>query len=536
MSAAHATTSAKLMNALSGSQGANLKRAIVIFGLAYVLKRFTDFMRWRGRLLKAYPGSKSPSLVLGDLRELMNSGGFGEEFFIKLHEDHGEFARFFLGPTIVNFSTCNPAHVAELYKKTSSRPFETYIFLSFLGKENLLFQHGAMVKQLRLRYGRMISNVDQLRKVNEVSFREFGDLHRTWSIERRPDGLDVHFAVGPYIYDIMGQVLFGGSWTTSDIGQRIMANHKYLIKWINTWMFWPFPPYFLSKYREFIATKKEWRQLCEHLLEERKANMPAKWEKDDSALTLLLTSKDETGKPFFTRELAISTMCGFLNGAYDTTHATLYWATFNLARYPHVQEKLRRELQSALGSRTECSLDELRSFEYLDAFMKESMRFSPTVPVNQRVNYEEDITIGGWTIPKGTNVNVPMRKTFQSPEYFGHDALQFRPERFMADDPIHQTAREKLTAFGGYTRLCIGEVFAKGEFKAYIISLVQRYNITFVNPDTVSSQAYVEAGVNQPKHKALFRFAPVDSVEEVDAAQNLSWWTSPSPKSVSSSR
>jgi hypothetical protein len=39
----------------------------------------------------------------------------------------------------------------QVYEKCSSRPHETWLFLNYMGKENLLFLHGKAAKDMRLR-------------------------------------------------------------------------------------------------------------------------------------------------------------------------------------------------------------------------------------------------------------------------------------------------------------------------------------------------------------------------------------------------
>ena len=54
---------------------------------------------------------------------------------------------------------CNPLRLTswrlhratQVYEKCSSRPHETWLFLNYLGKENLLFLHGKAAKDMRLR-------------------------------------------------------------------------------------------------------------------------------------------------------------------------------------------------------------------------------------------------------------------------------------------------------------------------------------------------------------------------------------------------
>merc|ERR1719436_131816 len=89
------------------------------------------------------------------------------------------------------------------------------------------------------------------------------------------------------------------------------------------------------------------------MIEQRRREVkenPKKWAADRSALTMLVTEKDEkTGKPFFDKILAISTCAGFLNGAYDTTHISVFWLLYNLASNPEEQKKLQQEIDAAFG-------------------------------------------------------------------------------------------------------------------------------------------------------------------------------------------
>uniref|UniRef100_A0A6S8BK88 Cytochrome P450 n=1 Tax=Aplanochytrium stocchinoi TaxID=215587 RepID=A0A6S8BK88_9STRA len=317
--------------------------------------------------------------------------------------------------------------------------------------------------------------------------------------------------------------MFGRGWEESDDGDRIYALHKHLIANVNKYMFLPWLQPF--GYAEFVRKNQEWRGLCNKMLDIRAAEIkenPEKFKNDETALTMLLTSKDKEGNPFFTRSRMVSTVCGFLNGAYDTTHATTFWLIYHLAKYPEIQEKLRLEIFKVLGSRKTCSVEEARQIEYLEAYIKESMRYVATVPINQRINYEEDITVGGWKIPKGTCVNIPNTLAFMNPDYFGPDADSFRPERFMTGDPWAEKAKRTWSAFGAYKRMCIGFTFALVELKAILISILQRYKVELVDPN-IKPEIMVEAGVNQPKNHVLLRFIKHDA-QAIAVENNLVWW------------
>ncbi|KAH9256005.1 hypothetical protein BASA81_005781 [Batrachochytrium salamandrivorans] len=460
--------------------------------------------------------------MLGNIGEMIEAGGFSQELFIKFHKDHGDLLRFYIGPGSLNISVNDPELVHEVYRKCRERPYETYLFLWYLGKENLLFQRGPIIKELRLRYGAMVAQRSQIDKLHAISFQKFRAAVDVWTAEPSQQ-VDAFAVVAPAIYDIMGTVLFNAPWLDNEDGREGYKLHKKLILEVNRWVLWPVGPIFHPAFLDYLWTIRKWRNLVGRMLDGRAKEMrenPAKFEDDTSAAHMLLTSTNEDGTPFFTKERAISTMCGFLNGAYDTTHATAYWIIWHLAKNPRIQQKLAEEFQSIPENP---SVDDIRTCEYLHAVVLESMRNRATVPVNQRVNDLEDVTIGGVVIPAGTNINMPNAVTFQDERFFGANTNQFLPERFLGDSPEAVTARKSWTAFGEFTRMCIGQVFALVEVKAMIHTLVTKSFIELVNPEDMG-EPMIEAGVNQPKVHNMFYFrkrAPVKAKAEQD---NLKWW------------
>ena len=230
--------------------------------------------------------------------------------------------------------------------------------------------------------------------------------------------------------------------------------------------------------------------------------------KRNDAVTMLVTEKREDGTLFFSRALAISTLIGFLNGAYDTTHATTDWLLFHLAKYPDVQRRVQQEIDSNVkGDRV--TLEEARSLTYLRAVISESMRLRTTVPVNQRVNLTDDVTFGDgkYVVPKGVNVNLPMALTFRCPAHFPgpKDASEFCPERFLGKSDDASTCSRSHTAFGAQRRMCVGFTFALAELLAITVCMMRRYNAELFHDDEKGPMK-IEAGVNQPDGTLRLRF------------------------------
>ena len=56
------------------------------------------------------------------------------------------------------------------------------------------------------------------------------------------------------------------------------------------------------------------------------------------------------------------------------TSGTILWWLYNLARFPHVQEKLYQEIESVVGKHDDITPKHLAKLHYLKSCLKESMR------------------------------------------------------------------------------------------------------------------------------------------------------------------
>jgi len=84
-------------------------------------------------------------------------------------------------------------------------------------------------------------------------------------------------------------------------------------------------------------------------------------------------------------------------------------------------------------------------------------------------------------IAKGTTITVNIRAVNRSEAFWGPDAKEFKPERWLAEDGIVcakdiQAYRHLLT-FSDGPRTCLGKSFALTEFKAVLCTLIK--NFTF---------------------------------------------------------
>lgn len=143
------------------------------------------------------------------------------------------------------------------------------------------------------------------------------------------------------------------------------------------------------------------------------------------------------------------------------TLAVMFWL---LARHETIQERLRQSIAS--------EGDETR---YLNWVIWETLRLYPAVPAAVGRILEHDIEHRGVQFERGTTIVASTWTMHRWREYWGHDVLEFRPERFREPSdwlPV------RFFAFGEGPRYCIGKHLAMAEMRAIAARLLASYRVT----------------------------------------------------------
>ena len=168
-------------------------------------------------------------------------------------------------------------------------------------------------------------------------------------------------------------------------------------------------------------------------------------------LTLLLAARDEDGRPLTDRELRDELITLLLAG-HETTATSIGWAFERLLRTPGALERASTE-----------------DGEYIDAVIKETLRFRPVVPEVFRAP-TRPTELGGWLFPSGAQLAASIFLVQRDPELYPPDPEAFRPERFLDGAPEPYT----WIPFGGGVRRCLGAAFAQLEMKVVIGRILAR--------------------------------------------------------------
>jgi thromboxane-A synthase len=169
---------------------------------------------------------------------------------------------------------------------------------------------------------------------------------------------------------------------------------------------------------------------------------------------------------------------------YETTSTALAYVTYVLATHPNEQHKLQEHIDLHFDSETEHSMpsyDTVVKMDYLDMFIRETLRMYPIAPVAINRQNMEDFHIKNiGVIPAGTAIAVDIYQLHFDPELWGPvDPHTFHPERFA-------TKRHPMAwiPFGAGPRNCVGMRFALTELKMVLVRLMKTYTIVNCGDET----------------------------------------------------
>lgn len=136
--------------------------------------------------------------------------------------------------------------------------------------------------------------------------------------------------------------------------------------------------------------------------------------------------------------------------------------------YPEAQRKAQDEIDRVIGLNRLPSFEDRPSLLYVEALVKEVLRWHPIAPMGfPHVALSDDI-YNGMLIPKGATL-IPNVWLFAHDEAYYKNPESFSPERFLGDNPEMDP---RMFVFGFGRRICPGKDFAdESIFLAVAMSL-----------------------------------------------------------------
>ncbi|PWY89157.1 cytochrome P450 [Aspergillus heteromorphus CBS 117.55] len=198
-----------------------------------------------------------------------------------------------------------------------------------------------------------------------------------------------------------------------------------------------------------------------------------------SYLSRLLEGKESLTEE---EELVAKWTAGALyTGGADTTVSTLSTFYLAMALHPDVQQKAHEELDRVLGPYTLPSFADRERLPYINAIVKESLRWHPVAPMGIPHLCTQDDIYEGYLIPKGAVVMVNIWSILHNP--LTHPSpSSFNPSRYLTDTPEPDPA---TVAFGFGRRVCPGKLLAENTLYLSIAQSLAMFRVLRTEDTTV---------------------------------------------------
>ncbi|KAG0233648.1 hypothetical protein BGW42_007321 [Actinomortierella wolfii] len=174
----------------------------------------------------------------------------------------------------------------------------------------------------------------------------------------------------------------------------------------------------------------------------------------------------------------------FMIAGRDTTAQGLTWSFYMLLTHPPVLAKLREEIDAVFQGSDEFTYEQIvHDLPYAKAVFYETLRLYPPVPKNAKVAVQADVLPCGARVDAGDIVSYSNYALARNQDVWGVDADQFRPERWLIEDPkakspfgkFRNESTFKFVSFNAGPRICLGQTFATIEALTTMSFLLQKF-------------------------------------------------------------
>eukprot|EP00253_Pinus_taeda_P029022 PITA_29022 len=202
--------------------------------------------------------------------------------------------------------------------------------------------------------------------------------------------------------------------------------------------------------------------------------------------------------------------------AMETSANATEWAMSELLRHRHAMKKLQEEIDSVVGQHGKVKESDLATMKYLHCVVKETLRLHPSLPLAIPHASMEVVKVGEYYIPKQTMVIMNLWAIGRDPTAWGADALEFKPERFMAQMEEHGMDLSggqsdfRMLPFSAGRRGCPGSAMAVVSVEFGLAQLVHNFDWR-VEGDPSELDMREKSATTMPRQTPLFAYPTLRS-------------------------
>ncbi|KAJ9640652.1 hypothetical protein H2204_003281 [Knufia peltigerae] len=171
------------------------------------------------------------------------------------------------------------------------------------------------------------------------------------------------------------------------------------------------------------------------------------------------------------------TSASLYTGGADTTVASLSVFCLAMTLYPRVQKRAQEEIDRVIGDHRLPTFSDRADLPYVEALLKETLRWHPIGPMCVPHASTQDDEFGGYHIPKGS-ILMPNIWLFTHDPDVHRDPMRFDPDRFLDTDGRAPEQDPNRYVFGFGRRICPGRVLADQSMWLTVAQMLAVFDIT----------------------------------------------------------
>ncbi|XP_051062941.1 cytochrome P450 2B1-like [Phodopus roborovskii] len=456
----------------------------VLLLLAFLMGFLLLLVRGHPKAHGHLPPGPRPLPLLGNLLQMDRRGLLNS--FMRLRDKYGDVFTVHLGPR----------PVVMLYGTEAIREALVDQAEAFSGRGTI-----AVVKSVFKDYGMIFANGERwkaLRRFSLATMRDFGMGKR--SVEERIQEearclveelrkyqgapLDPTFLLQCITANIICAIVFGERFDYKDRQfLRLLDLFYQSFSLFSSFssqvfeLFSGFLKYFPGPHKQMSKILQEILDYIGHSVEKHKATLDPSNPRDfiDTYLLRMEKEKSNPHTEFHHQNLMISVLSLFLAGT-ETSSTTLRYGFLLMLKYPHVAEKVQKEIDQVVGSHRLPALNNRTNMPYTEAVIHEIQRFSDLIPIGVPHKVTKDTLFRGYLLPKDTEVYPILSSALHDPQYFAQPDT-FNPDHFLdANGALKKN--EALMPFSIGKRICLGEGIARNELFLFFTTILQNFSVS----------------------------------------------------------
>ncbi|CAI9762226.1 unnamed protein product [Fraxinus pennsylvanica] len=242
-------------------------------------------------------------------------------------------------------------------------------------------------------------------------------------------------------------------------------------------------PIFSTTYRRAIQARGKVAEALGLVVRERKKETEKGDRKNDMLAALLDEEGDSGGG--FSDEQIVDFMLALLVAGYETTSTIMTLAVKFLTENPSALAQLKEEhdeIRARKGEEETLQWDDYKSMSFTQCVVNETLRIANIISgVFRRAM--RDVSIKGYTIPKGWRVFASLRAVHMDHDHF-KDARTFNPWRWQTNSGSSSCSSVNVfSPFGGGPRRCPGAELGRVELSVFLHHMVTRFSWVLAEQD-----------------------------------------------------